>query len=211
MRLVSSASMRCQLTPKPTANVSETRHEALGFTLIVLMSDLTAWKRPSQLSSYSVTSPNGAFTPRPTLHCGLIGMTAYRFGTTLRLPASPSLPPSGWNKAGCEPSSLNLNDGVMKCTAAATCGDPSRDIPAGFDQSVLASSAAAAPPANALPTALPEFSCSANAAPHACVADSANNAAPTAEAMRVILPASNLVPDVPFVPAPRCIECLPSI
>src|SRR5579872_2189106 len=52
----------------------------------------------------------------------------------------------------------------MKLTAAATCGVPIRVSPAGFDHSVLASSAAAAPPANALPIALPEFSCSAKPA-----------------------------------------------
>ena len=40
-------------------------------------------------------------------------------------------------------------------------------MPAGFDHTVLASSAAAAPPAKALPIALPEFSCSANPAPDA--------------------------------------------
>ena len=65
--------MRCQLTPAPTANVSLTRQETDGLTLIVLISDLTAWKRPIQLSSYSVTSPKGALTPTPTLHCRSIG------------------------------------------------------------------------------------------------------------------------------------------
>src|SRR5579864_5869516 len=56
----------------------------------------------------------------------------------------------------------------MRCTASETSGDARRDMPAGFDHSVLASSAAAAPPAKALPMALPEFSCSANPAPDAC-------------------------------------------
>src|SRR6185312_7029247 len=95
------------------------------------------------------------------------------FGTTFTLPASPPVPPSGWNAAGIEPSSRNLNDGVIRCTAMATCGDASRDIPAGFDHTVLASSPAAAPPANALPIALPEFSCNAKPAPNACPAESA--------------------------------------
>src|SRR6478672_7282645 len=126
MRLVSSALTRCQLTPAPTASASLTRHDTAGLTLIVLMSDLTAWKRPIQLSSYSVTRPNGALTPTPTAHCRLIGTATYRFGTTLRLPASPPVPPSGWNAAGSEPSSWNLNDGVMKCTASANCGDARR-------------------------------------------------------------------------------------
>src|SRR5678815_592335 len=95
--------------PTPTETVSLTRHDTDGLTLIVLMSDLTPWKRPSQLLSYSVRRPNGALMPMPTAHCELIGMAAYRFGMTARSPASPPVPPSGWNAAGCEPPSLNLN------------------------------------------------------------------------------------------------------
>src|SRR3954452_17157963 len=62
----------------------------------------------------------------------------------------------------------------MKCTAAATCEAVKRDMPAGLDHTVLASSADAAPPANALPRPLPDCCCNANAepcaVPHASVA-----------------------------------------
>src|SRR6476620_3441685 len=104
-----------------------------------------------------------------------------------RSPASPPVPPSGWNAAACEPSSLNLNDGMTKCTAPAPCGVANRDIPAGFAQMVLTSSADAAPPANALPSPLPEFSCSANAAPKAWPAASRTPSPPIAVATRVRL------------------------
>jgi hypothetical protein len=83
-----------------------------------------------------------------------------------------------------------LKDGVTKWIAAATSGETSRAMPAGFDHTVLASSAAAAPPANAFPTPLPEFSCSANAAPSACPAERVKTAPATAAATRVCL--SNL-------------------
>src|SRR5882672_7762646 len=106
--------MRCQSTPTPTANVLLTRHDSAGLTLIVWMSDLMAWNRPSHESSYSVVSPNGTLTPIPALNCALIGTATYRFGMTLRLPASPPVPPSGWNAAGSDPSSLNLNWGVTR-------------------------------------------------------------------------------------------------
>src|SRR5574340_1089308 len=86
----------------------------------------------------------------------------------LRLPASPPELPSGWNAAACEPSFWNLNDGVTRFTTAATCGDVSFDMPAGFDHTVVASCASAAPPANALPSPDADVSFNWKPAPHAC-------------------------------------------
>src|SRR5258705_2498171 len=60
-----------------------------------------------------------------------------------------------------------------------------RDMPATFVHIVEASSAAAAPPAKALPRPLPEFSCSANAAENAGPAASANVTPATATAIVV--------------------------
>ena len=63
------------------------------------------------------------------------------------VPASPPSWPSGWLNAVIEPLLLNWIDGVMTCNAAAACIVGRRTIPAGFDHTVLASSATAAPPA----------------------------------------------------------------
>jgi hypothetical protein len=87
----------------------------------------------------------------------------------------------------------------MKCTASATSGAARRAIPAGLDHSVLASSAEAAPPANALPIALPEFSCSANPAPDAETVESEIAMPLIAAATRVRLTASDFILETPLV------------
>jgi hypothetical protein len=56
-----------------------------------------------------------------------------------------------------EPSSLNLRENEKICTAACTWLPDSRVIPAGLKYIVLASSATAAAPANALPRPLTLF------------------------------------------------------
>src|SRR5579862_1476687 len=76
-------------------------------------------------------------------------------------------------------------DGVMKCTPNTTCGAEYFDSVAGLTDIELASSAAAAPPANALPRPLALSSCSANAAPNAWPAPSNDMAAMTPAATRL--------------------------
>ena len=111
-----------------------------------------------QPSSYSVTSPNGTLTPSPKYQ--LLGdrHREVHVRHEVVLPASPPSSPSGWLSAGSEPSLLNLIDGVMMCSAPTACIGRDRDQPAGFDHMVLTSSVNAAPPANALPRPLPQFS-----------------------------------------------------
>src|SRR5262249_616722 len=121
----------------------------------------------------------------PNVHCWLIGKSAYPLGTTLRLPASPPLLPSGWLSAGSEPLLLNLAEKLTRSIAPTSWFVRIFDIPAAFDHIVDAPSAAAAPPANALPTPLPEVSCSAKAAGNASPAVSASAIPATAVAIRV--------------------------
>jgi hypothetical protein len=99
-------------------------------------------------------------TPTPTDHCGFSGIAKYTFGTTFSPPASPPSLPSGCRIAGAENSSRNLIDGVIRWIAPAAWRVPSREMPATLLHNVEASSATAAPPANALPRPLPEFSLS---------------------------------------------------
>src|SRR5574337_57748 len=131
------------------------------------MLDLIAWKRPIQPLSYSVTRPQGAVSPTPAETVGLIGIAKYRLGTTFRLPASPPLPPSGCDIAATEPSSLNFIDGLIRWITPTTWRPSSLDIPAGLVHRVLASCAAAAPPAKALPRPEADVSLSWNPAPNA--------------------------------------------
>ena len=135
------------MTPSPSATLSLAFHDTAGLTLIVLISDLSPWKRPIQPLSYSVTSPKGAFTPTPTDHCLSSGIVRYRFGTKFKLPASPPLSPSGCWAAACDAPSLNFIEGWIRFNAPATWPVPSLAMPAALVHTVAASSAAAAPPA----------------------------------------------------------------
>src|SRR6516165_12238455 len=73
----------------------------------------------------------------------------------------------------------------MRLAAPAASIPGMRDMPAGFQNTVLASSAAAAPPAKALPNPLPLCSCNAKAEPKACPPASASAAPASAAATRV--------------------------
>jgi hypothetical protein len=153
--------------PSPRATLPAGFQDTAGFTLTVWMLDRIAWKRPIQPSSYSVTRPNGAVTPSPIDHSASIGITAYRFGTIFSPPASPPLPPRVWEVAGCEAAFEKLSDGLMKWSAPTPCAVRRRDMPATFDHSVVASSAAAAAPAKALPRPEADVSLSWKPAPRA--------------------------------------------
>jgi hypothetical protein len=67
--------MRWRFSPRPIVRSGAAFHATPGLTLIVRMLDLIAWKRPIQPSSYSVTRPNGEFTPSPTDQSGSSGIT----------------------------------------------------------------------------------------------------------------------------------------
>src|SRR5215831_5806698 len=68
-----------------------------------------------------------------------------------------------------------------------------RDMPAGFQNTVLASSAAAAPPAKALPKPLPLCSCNAKPEPKVCPPANASAAPASAAATRVRLNGCDLI------------------
>ncbi|EXI74101.1 MAG: hypothetical protein AW07_02239 [Candidatus Accumulibacter sp. SK-11] len=57
----------CALIPRPKAHTSFGLNEIDGLMFIVLTSELSPRKRPIQPLSYSVASPKGPLTPRPTL------------------------------------------------------------------------------------------------------------------------------------------------
>src|SRR5438094_8074740 len=135
--------------------------------------DEIPWKRPIHVDSYSVLSPNGTLTPTPKFQRGSYCIAKNMLGTKAVLPASPPLPPRGWPPAGALPLSENLVDGAMIEPAMAKClPEPSRAIPAGFHHTVVASSAAAAAPAYALPNPLTPCSYRAKAA--ACASEPAS-------------------------------------
>src|SRR3970040_769290 len=93
-------------------------------------------------------------------------------------PASPPLPPLVWKAAPVEPVSENLAEGWIRLAATVACLPFRLDMPAGLKNMVVASSAAASPPANALPSPL---LCSINAnADAAAFPDNASNAPATA-------------------------------
>src|SRR4029434_3921920 len=94
--LVRVASSLCQFTPAPREILSVTLKATEGVTLTVVTSDLIPRKRPIQLLSYSVLSPNGAPTPSPTAQRSPIGAEKYALGTKDHPPRfPPSLVPSG--------------------------------------------------------------------------------------------------------------------
>src|SRR5438876_9953 len=71
-----------------------------------------------------------------------------RLGTMASLPASPPSPPAVCSAAGELVPFENFVDGLIDVPAIAKClPDPSRAMPAGFHQTVVASSATAAAPA----------------------------------------------------------------
>src|SRR6267142_712531 len=124
--------------------VSLSLYERDGLIFSVSTLDVIPWKRPIQLGSYSVLSPNGTLTPTPKFHCGLRSMAKNMLGTKASLPASPPLPV----KAALLPVPLalplseNFVDGEMNEPPIAKClPAPSRAMPAGFHQTVVASSA----------------------------------------------------------------------
>src|SRR5947209_11067906 len=124
--------MCCQLTPPPMVRFLVGSQERTGLTLIVWISDLIAWKRPSQSESYSVLSPNGTLMPRPNDHLSVNGTPRYMFGTKAQLPASPPVPPSGCNAAGRDPLSWKRADGQIALAATTTCVLCRRTRPAGL-------------------------------------------------------------------------------
>src|SRR5882762_7417717 len=143
--------------PPPTLAVSLSLLETDGLILSVSTLEEIPWNLPIQFDSYSVLSPNGTLTPTPKFHCGLRSMAKNMLGTRASLPASPPLPV----KAALLPVPLtlplseNFVDGEMNEPPMTKClPEPSRAIPAGFHQTVVASSATAAAPAYALPNPL---------------------------------------------------------
>src|SRR6267378_5781455 len=110
-------------------------------------------------------------------------------GRMASLPASPPSPPAVCNAAGMLAPFENFVDGLINEPAIAKClPEPSRAIPAGFHQTVVASSATAAAPAYAFPNPLTPCSYRAKAA--ACASEpasrpSADTTAP-ANALRFI-------------------------
>src|SRR3954452_8532506 len=117
--------------------------------LIVWTSDLMPWKRPIQFESYSVLRPKGTLTPTPTLQAGLRAMAKKMLGRKVVDPPSPPVPLSAGllAAAGVLPLLLNFVDGMIANPENATCMPlPRRAIPAGFHQTVDASSAVAAAP-----------------------------------------------------------------
>jgi hypothetical protein len=137
-----------------------------------------------------------ALTPSPRAHWRSSGITRYKFGTTFSPPASPPSPPWACWLAGAEKSLRNLIDGVIRWIAPATWRWPSLAMPAELLHSVAASSAAAAPPANALPRPLAEFSLIWKPAPETGPAPAASMATASAPATRVGADAPR-VPNLP--------------
>src|SRR5262249_5145219 len=131
------------------------RYATDGLKFTVFTSALIPWKRPSQVSSYWVFSPNGALMTKPTFHLGPRSMAKNTLGRTTEVPALPPSPPSGRPAAATLLPFENLYDGSMNAAAPVTCMPAgSHDMPAGFHQTVVASSATAAEPAYALPRPL---------------------------------------------------------
>src|SRR6267378_523131 len=94
-------------------------------------------------------------------------------GRMASLPASPPSPPAVCNAAGMLAPFENFVDGLINEPAIAKClPEPSRAIPAGFHQTVVASSATAAAPAYAFPNPLTPCSYRAKAA--ACASEPAS-------------------------------------
>src|SRR6267143_4962052 len=94
-------------------------------------------------------------------------------GRMASLPASPPSPPAVCSAAGMLAPFENFVDGLINEPAIAKClPEPSRAIPAGFPQTVVASSATAAAPAYAFPNPLTPCSYRAKAA--ACASEPAS-------------------------------------
>src|SRR4051812_18663249 len=118
--------------------------------LIVWTSDLMPWKRPIQSESYSVIRPKGTLMPTPKLQVGFRLMAKKTLGTNAVDPASPPSPTlvGLLSAAGVLPLFVNLVEGMMAWPPKRRCLPLGRrDIPAGFHQTVDASSATAAAPA----------------------------------------------------------------
>src|SRR5262245_25600267 len=149
------ASRYIALAPPAIENISFIFHAMDGLMLTVLMLDSIAWKRPIQLLSQFVFSPNGALTPSPSHSVfGITSQDRYALGTNPQLPASPPLPLSGMPdggrpviEGGVDPLLLNVVESLIASRAPTACRPDSRVIPAGLKKIVLASSAAAACPA----------------------------------------------------------------
>src|SRR5688572_28756039 len=123
-----------------------------GLRLIDMISDLIPVSRPRHPASYSVARPIGAFTARPARQPQPRSAVKNVLGITAQSPPFPPSPLPGAANTPVEPVFSNLNDGFTTWTATVACFCPrgSTFMPAGLNQTTLASSAAAAPPANAL-------------------------------------------------------------
>src|SRR5215510_605747 len=142
--LLSLASRYCALMPAPSDSHWFTFQPIDGLMLTVFTSDVSAWNCPTQGASQSVLRPNGALTPIPSQ--SVFAMTSqerYAFGTKPQLPASPSFPRSEMVGAGpgvvLAPLLENLTEVLIASMAPTTCRPPTRVIPAGLNQIVLAS------------------------------------------------------------------------
>src|SRR5688572_2076562 len=118
-------------------------------------------------------------------------------GTSAASPASTDVVPSGRPAppvAAVLALLENLVDGTMYAPPKAKCLPAgSRDMPAGFHQTVLASSATAAAPAYAFPRPLRPCSCSAK--PAECTLDVAKAASADATAQATMFRFMALLPE----------------
>src|SRR5687767_3975829 len=138
--------------------------------LMVLISEEIPWNRPIQSGEYSVFNPNGTLTPSPALQRGSRLIAKKALGRKAVSPASPPLLPSGRLPGATLAPFENSVEGDTTFPATARCRPRgSRAMPAGFHQTVEASSATAAAPAKALPNPLAPCSYSAKAAAPAWV------------------------------------------